>query len=96
MVRQKVGQYSLIDLLYTHRLSSHLKEEIIMQVDERLDRLEIKLAYIEDFVERLQAVVVEQNRLAEKLQQEHRVLKDKILLLTKELEEIPNRKPPHY
>ncbi|AEJ18349.1 SlyX family protein [Gracilinema caldarium DSM 7334] len=67
-----------------------------MQVDERLDRLEIKLAYIEDFVERLQAVVVEQNRLAEKLQQEHRVLKDKILLLTKELEEIPNRKPPHY
>jgi len=71
-------------------------KETILQVDERLDRIEMKLAYLEDFVERLQAVVVEQNRLAEKLQQEHRVLKDKILFLTKELEEIPNRKPPHY
>ncbi len=71
-------------------------KETILQVDERLDRIEMKLSYLEDFVERLQAVVVEQNRLAEKLQQEHRVLKDKILFLTKELEEIPNRKPPHY
>ena len=70
--------------------------EGIIQVDERLDRIEIKLAYIEDFLERLQAAVVEQNRLTEKLSQEHRVLKDKILFLTKELEEIPNRKPPHY
>jgi len=71
-------------------------KETILQVDERLDRIEMKLSYLEDFVERLQAVVVEQNRLAEKLQQEHRVLKDKILFLTKELEEIPNRNPPHY
>lgn len=71
-------------------------KETILQVDERLDRIEMKLSYLEDFVERLQAVVVEQNRLTEKLQQEHRVLKDKILFLTKELEEIPNRKPPHY
>ncbi|NLJ09098.1 MAG: SlyX family protein [Treponema sp.] len=67
-----------------------------MQVDERLERIEIKLAYLEDFLERLQSAVLEQNKQAEKLSQEHRVLKEKILFLTKELEEIPNRKPPHY
>lgn len=66
------------------------------QVDERLDRIEIKLAYLEDFLDRLQIGVLEQSRQMEKLSQEHRVLKDKILFLTKELEEIPNRKPPHY
>jgi len=71
-------------------------EDKMIQVDERLDRLEIKLAYIEDFLERLQSAVVEQMKQTEKLSQEHRVLKDKILFLTKELEEIPNRKPPHY
>lgn len=66
------------------------------QIDERLDRIEIKLAYLEDFLDRLQLAVLEQGRQMEKLNQEHRVLKDKILFLTKELEEIPNRKPPHY
>ncbi len=71
-------------------------EEKIIQVDERLERIEIKLAYLEDFLERLQSAVLEQNKQAEKLSQEHRVLKEKILFLTKELEEIPNRKPPHY
>ncbi len=68
----------------------------MIQVDERLERIEIKLAYLEDFLERLQSAVLEQNKQAEKLSQEHRVLKEKILFLTKELEEIPNRKPPHY
>ncbi|HON12689.1 MAG TPA: SlyX family protein [Treponema sp.] len=71
-------------------------EEKMIQVDERLERIEIKLAYLEDFLERLQSAVLEQNKQAEKLSQEHRVLKEKILFLTKELEEIPNRKPPHY
>ena len=68
----------------------------MIQVDERLERIEIKLAYLEDFLERLQSAVLEQNKQAEKLSQEHRELKEKILFLTKELEEIPNRKPPHY
>ncbi|WP_304242453.1 SlyX family protein [Gracilinema caldarium] len=71
-------------------------EEKMIQVDERLERIEIKLAYLEDFLERLQSAVLEQNKQAEKLSQEHRALKEKILFLTKELEEIPNRKPPHY
>jgi len=71
-------------------------EEKMIQVDERLERIEIKLAYLEDFLERLQSAVLEQNKEVEKLSQEHRVLKEKILFLTKELEEIPNRKPPHY
>jgi len=71
-------------------------EEKMIQVDERLERIEIKLAYLEDFLERLQSAVLEQNKQAEKLCQPHRVLKEKILFLTKELEEIPNRKPPHY
>ncbi|WP_304223924.1 SlyX family protein [Gracilinema caldarium] len=71
-------------------------EDTSDQLDERLDRVEIKLAYLEDFLDRLQLAVLEQGRQMDKLNQEHRVLKDKILFLTKELEEIPNRKPPHY
>lgn len=66
------------------------------QIDERLERLEIKIAHMEDFLDRMQSVVIDQSKQIEKLNQEHRVLKDKILFLTKELEEIPNRKPPHY
>ena len=66
------------------------------QIDERLERLEIKMAHMEDFLDRMQSVVIDQSKQIEKLNQEHRVLKDKILFLTKELEEIPNRKPPHY
>ncbi len=73
-----------------------IMEDTSDQLDERLDRVEIKLAYLEDFLDRLQLAVLEQGRQMDKLNQEHRVLKDKILFLTKELEEIPNRKPPHY
>lgn len=86
----------MIDPHQPHGVLWFCMEEKILQVDERLDRLEIKLAYIEDFLERLQSAVLEQTRQTEKLSQEHRVLKEKILFLTKELEEIPNRKPPHY
>ncbi len=71
-------------------------ETPIIQIDERLDRIEIKLAYLDDFLNQLQSAVMEHGRQMEKLNQEHRVLKDKILFLTKELEEIPSRKPPHY
>lgn len=71
-------------------------EDMYTQIDERLERLEIKMAHMEDFLDRMQSVVIDQSKQIEKLNQEHRVLKDKILFLTKELEEIPNRKPPHY
>lgn len=71
-------------------------EDMYTQIDERLERLEIKIAYLEDFLDRMQSVVIDQSKQIEKLNQEHRVLKDKILFLTKELEEIPNSKPPHY
>ncbi len=71
-------------------------EDMYTQIDERLERLEIKIAYLEDFLDRMQSVVIDQSKQIEKLNQEHRVLKGKILFLTKELEEIPNRKPPHY
>lgn len=71
-------------------------KDMYTQIDERLERLEIKIAHMEDFLDRMQSVVIDQSKQIEKLNQEHRVLKDKILFLTKELEEIPNRKPPHY
>jgi SlyX protein len=65
-------------------------------VEERFELLETKLAYLEDFVGRLQAEVVERNAAVDRLAAEHAAVKEKMLQIASELEEIPNRKPPHY
>ena len=54
------------------------------------------MAYIEDFIQRLQAEVVENNGLTERISAEHRAIKEKVLQLSREMEEFPDRKPPHY
>lgn len=65
-------------------------------IERRLDSIEIKLAYLEDFLTRLQDQVVERGAAADRLAAEHAAVKDKLLQLSAELEEVPNRKPPHY
>lgn len=65
-------------------------------VEERFELLETKLAYLEDFVARLQAEVVERNTAVDRLAAEHAAVKEKMLQMVSELEEIPNRRPPHY
>ena len=68
-----------------------------MENDERTTQIEIKLAYLEDFMNQTQEVCVQQTRDIEKLKAENKLLIDKIKELSDAAQgDIPNRKPPHY
>lgn len=75
--------------MYTRPMDSH-------EIDERFNAVEIKLAYLEDFLTRLQDQVLERNAAADRLTAEHSAMKEKLLQLASEMEVIPNKKPPHY
>jgi len=65
--------------------------------EERLTQLEIKLAYMEDFMNQIQEVAVQQTKDIEKLKAENKMMAEKIRDLIENAEgDIPNRKPPHY
>ncbi len=65
--------------------------------DERITSLEIKCAYLEDFLNNLQEVVVEQGKVVDSLKGENTSLRKKIAELSDAVEgEIPQVKPPHY
>ena len=48
------------------------------ETDERLTAIEMKLAYMEDFVNQIQGVAVEQAKTIDKLQKEIKMMSDKI------------------
>ncbi|MCQ2613098.1 MAG: SlyX family protein [Treponemataceae bacterium] len=74
-----------------------MKEEAENQENLRLTSVEIKLAYLEDFMNKLQAIAVEQGNTIDRLTAENRVLKEKVRELLEAQEgDIPNRRPPHY
>ena len=63
----------------------------------RLTAIEMKLAYMEDFVNQIQNVAVEQAKTIDKLQKEIKLISDKMREMSDTMEgDIPNRKPPHY
>ena len=62
----------------------------------RFEDIEIKLAYLEDFVKQLQTVAVEQGKTIDLLREENKLLSGKLNELLDNMEDIPNRKPPHY
>lgn len=67
------------------------------ETDERLTTIEMKLAYMEDFVNHIQNVAVEQAKTIDKLQKEMKLLSEKMREMSNTMEgDIPNRKPPHY
>ena len=67
------------------------------ETDERLTAVEMKLAYMEDFVNQIQGVAVEQTKTIDKLQKEIKLMSEKIHEMSNAVEgDIPNRKPPHY
>ena len=67
------------------------------QLEDRLTAIEMKLAYMEDFVNQIQDVAVEQAQTIDKLQKEIKLMSDKIREMSNTMEgDIPNRKPPHY
>ena len=67
------------------------------ETSERLTAIEMKLAYMEDFVNQIQNVAVDQTKTIDKLQKEIKMMSDKIREMSDAAEgDIPNRKPPHY
>ncbi|WP_191013376.1 SlyX family protein [Treponema zioleckii] len=65
------------------------------EIEQRFVALEMKCAYMEDFIVQLQQVCVENQHLIDVLRQENKILSGRIQDLQENLE-IPNRKPPHY
>jgi SlyX protein len=65
-------------------------------LEKRLEKIETKLSFLEDFLTRLQDEVVVRNAIIEKLNAGHSAMKAKLIQISQDLEEIPNRKPPHY
>lgn len=73
--------------------------EIAMEkeTEDRLTAIEMKLAYMEDFVSQIQNVAVEQAKTIDKQQKEIKLMSDRIREMSNAIEgDIPNRKPPHY
>lgn len=67
------------------------------EIDNRFVAMEMKLAYMEDFVNQIQEVAVEQAKTIDKLKGEIKLMSNKIREMSDSLEgDIPNRKPPHY
>lgn len=67
-----------------------------VQSDERLVAVESKLAYLEDFVSKLQAILIEHTESIDRLKAENRALKGKLTEIDDLVQEIPNKRPPHY
>ena len=70
-------------------------ELLSTKIEERFMNLEMKISYLEDFVNQLQEVTVENQKIIENLRTENKILSGKIQDLQDNIE-IPNRKPPHY
>ena len=65
--------------------------------DTHIINLEMKISYLEDFVQQLQEVVLEQGAALERVMAENRHIKTKLADMAGQLEgDIPNRRPPHY
>jgi SlyX protein len=65
-------------------------------VTTRLEKIETKLAYNEDILTRLQDEVLDRNAVMDRLITENTAMKERLQSISQSLEEIPNRKPPHY
>ena len=64
---------------------------------QELIALETKLAYMEDFVNQLQAVTVEHTKQIDALREENKLMAQRLKDMSDLLGgDIPNRKPPHY
>ena len=56
------------------------------ETDDRLTAIEVKLAYMEDFVNQIQNVAVEQAKTIDKLQKEIKLMSDRIREMSNTME----------
>ena len=67
------------------------------ETEERLTAIEMKLAFMEDFVRQIQEVAVEQAKTIDMLKKENKLISDRLRDMSDYLEgDVPNRKPPQY
>lgn len=67
------------------------------EIEERITAIEMKLAFMEDFVRQIQEVAVEQAKTIDMLKKENKLISDRLRDMSDYLEgDVPNRKPPHY
>lgn len=64
--------------------------------EERLDRIETKMTYLEDFMTKIQTITVEHTDTIERLRNENRALRAKLGEIEDAVQDIPSRRPPHY
>lgn len=65
------------------------------ETEERFIAIETKIAYMDDFIQKLQEEAVEAAKQITILREENKILSSRVRDLSENLE-IPNRKPPHY
>ncbi|MBB5225011.1 SlyX family protein [Treponema ruminis] len=65
------------------------------ETEERFIALETKIAFMDDFITKLQEEAVENQKMIQFLREENQILAGRIQDLSENLE-IPNRRPPHY
>ena len=71
------------------------RHKVEKETEERFIALETKIAYMDDFISKLQEEAVENQKMIQLLREENQILAGRIQDLSENLE-IPNRKPPHY
>ncbi|MBQ9623961.1 MAG: SlyX family protein [Treponema sp.] len=65
------------------------------EIEDRFVALETKIAFMDDFISKLQEEALENQRMIQILHEENQILAGRIQDL-QENQEIPNRRPPHY
>ena len=63
-------------------------------MEERIEKAEINIVYLQETVQELNDIVTEQQMLLSKLERQVEVLAKRVKELDTEAR--PNRKPPHY
>ncbi len=64
--------------------------------EDRLTAIEMKLAFLEDFMNKLQAVAVEQGAAIDRLKGESHAVLDKLSEIEDAVQDMPHVRPPHY
>ncbi len=64
--------------------------------EARCERLETKLAYLEDFMTKLQEIAVEHTSSIDRLKAENRALQAKLGEIEDAVQDTASSRPPHY
>lgn len=68
----------------------------MLETNEQLTRIEIKLVYLEDFMNKFQSIALEHTESIERLKNENKALRAKLGEIEDGMQEFPQIKPPHY